>query len=82
LYGKNDYTITVNEKGDFFETGTMEGCSNIAMFTQFKLKGKVRLVSIASESCWLVLEDNTVWYKGTCTDNNHFPNNEAKSTFT
>lgn len=60
----------------------MEGCSNIAMFTQFKLKGKVRLVSIASESCWLVLEDNTVWYKGTCTDNNHFPNNEAKSTFT
>jgi hypothetical protein len=47
MYGKYDYTITVNEKGDLFETGTMDGCSNIALFTQCKLKDKVRLVSIA-----------------------------------
>lgn len=44
------------------------------------LKAKVRLVAVAPQSAVVVLEDNTIWYKGTSVDY-HFPNNESKGSF-
>jgi alpha-tubulin suppressor-like RCC1 family protein len=44
------------------------------------LKAKVRLAAVAPQSAVVVLEDNTIWYKGTSVDY-HFPNNESKGSF-
>ena len=45
------------------------------------LKEKVKLISLAPQSVVLVLEDNTIWYKGG-SEEYHFPNDEGKGTNT
>jgi hypothetical protein len=45
------------------------------------LKDKVRFVSLAPNSLMLVLEDNTIWYKGS-SEGHHFPNDESKGSLT
>jgi len=68
-------------QGELYETGRLEGCSEVSKFQKMPLKEKVRHVSLAPSSLILVLEDNAVWYKGSC-EGHHFPNDESKGSLT
>jgi len=81
VFGRHRYTAVISSQGELFETGQLESCSNLSKFTKAtSLKAKVRLVAVASCSVFVVLEDNTMWYKGSSVDY-HFPNNESKGSF-
>jgi len=81
VFGRGRYSCAVNSQGELFETGQLESCSSLTKFTKATgLKAKVRLVALATSSAFVVLEDNTMWYKGSSVDY-HFPNNESKGSF-
>ena len=68
------YSVVINTEGEYFEVGKL--CDNIqpqnSLCKEKDLKLKVQLVSLVSEIVFVVLEDNTVWYKGTSKDD-HLP---------
>jgi hypothetical protein len=68
-----NYTAVLTEEGDLYEAGILGGKRN-ELFTKCHdfNEQKVRLVSGGTETCWVVLEDNSVYYKGV-NKNFHFP---------
>lgn len=88
LFGDDTFSVAVSDQGELFETGgvesdhTQSSNTSLGKFHKNKtLKGKVRQVAVAQKSLVVLLEDNTVWYRGTSQEF-HFPNNESKSAYT
>jgi len=62
--------------------GEIPGCSKIENLTLWAAnKEKVKKISVGSESVTVLLENNTIFQKGS-SNSFHFKNNESKSVFT
>jgi len=67
---------------EYFEMGSMDAVTQINKLKKVStFKEKVRLVAISNASATVVLENNTIWYKGS-SSGYHFPNDQSKSSFT
>lgn len=78
--GADNYSIVTTESGQLFEAGDFHGNNSLGAYTKVsKLDDKVRLCKVAPTSCWVVLNNNKIFYKGISTDY-HFPNNESSSS--
>lgn len=76
--GGGNYSIVATESGDLYEAGELGG-NAISSYTKVgKLEDKVRLYGVATTSCWIVLQNNKIYYKGASSDY-HFPNNESST---
>lgn len=79
----HSYTCVLGEKGQLVESGSLGSgaCSN----SQFKLvtglKGEIDLISVSYHNMWVLLKDNTLWYKGS-SSSYCFPEDSHKSSFT
>lgn len=56
-------------------------CSNSEFKLATGLKGEVDQVSLSWHSMWVLLKDNTVWYKGT-SSRYSMPEDSSKGSFT
>lgn len=76
------YCMALSDKNELFESGTLEGVSGSKeKWDKATLKAPVRLIASSLYSSTVVLEDNTIWYKG-CSSDYHFPNDSSKGEFT
>jgi hypothetical protein len=73
--------MALSDKNELFESGYLDSAGRKTAFTKASLKAPVRLIASSHYSATVVLEDNTIWYKGS-SDYYHFPGNESKATFT
>lgn len=77
------YSCVLNDKGQLVESGSLgsSACSN----SQFKLiadlKQEVEQVSVSYHNMWVVLKDNTIWYKGS-SSSHCMPEDQGKPSFT
>jgi alpha-tubulin suppressor-like RCC1 family protein len=64
-----------------FEAGNFDSATGTPAYTKIaKFSGdKVKLVKVAPTSCWVVLENDKIFFKGT-SNSFHFPNNESSSS--
>jgi hypothetical protein len=72
-----NYTAIMTEEGDLYEAGELAGkrLENFTKCLDFPQGSKVAFLAAATETCWVVLADNSVYYKGT-SKQFHFPENE------
>lgn len=72
----------MGQKGELIESGSIGSYSGPSVFKiNSEFKKKIELISLSSRTMWVVLEDNTVWFKG--TSNRHsLPDDNSVSTFT
>jgi alpha-tubulin suppressor-like RCC1 family protein len=83
VYGAAQHSAVLTSAGDLYETGT---CGPLdekkrGSLTKAAFKDKVRLVALSDMTVHVVLEDNSVWYRGFSLEN-HLPKNEDKDAFT
>jgi len=83
VYGRGECSVAVCSEGKLYETGERAGGgTRLEKFTPVtSFKDKVRLVTVATSSVVVVLENNQIFYRGESVDS-HFPNDESKAAFT
>lgn len=72
----------LDDKNKLYESGYLGTGCNKSQFTEVKnLKEPVELVSVSHYNIWVLLKDQTLWYKGESRSYN-VPENSGKSDFT
>lgn len=83
VWGSYNYNLILGENGQLVESGN--GNSNVCSNTEFKLvkglKGEIDQISVSHDAVWVLLKDNTLWYKGE-TRSYSMPENSNKTAFT
>lgn len=80
IAGSDNYSIVETEDGAMFEAGDFQGNGSISQYSKVKkFEDKVKLFRSAGQSCWVVLQNNKIFFKG-ISSNYHFPNNESSSS--
>lgn len=82
-WNSHSYSCVVNDKGQLVESGQMDGgaCSNSEFKLVTGLKSEVEQVTVSYMSIWVVLKDNTLWYKG-ASSSYSMPDDSSKDSFT
>ena len=82
VWSSNNYTCVMGEKGDLIECGTIGCYSGPSIFKPVsELKKKVKHIALSYYTMFVILEDDTIWFKGTSLKYT-LPGDNSPSNFT
>lgn len=72
----------MGEKGELIDCGSFGNYSGPSVFKPVsELKKKVKHVTLSNYTMWVILEDDTIWFKGS-SSRNSLPGDNSVSSFT